>query len=128
MVGIGNQLGTGLGGAYVSFSDADAGESVAMPLIMDRNAGYYTGFSVQNIGTAPTTVNCTFQNSARTVSGTLQPGEALPDIQFNQLADKYVGSAVCTGTPAGSKLVAVVNELSPAAGDQFLVYEGTKRP
>lgn len=125
LVGIGNQLLPGKNGeAYGSFSVSEATAKVVMPLIMDRNGGYYTGFSVQNVGSAATTVNCVFTNSSYTVSGSLNPGQALADLQFNKLADKYVGSATCTAA-AGGQIVAVVNELGAnAAADQLLVYEG----
>jgi hypothetical protein len=126
LVGIGNQLGASNGEAYNAFAESDAGERVVMPLIMDRNGGFFTGFSVQNIGAAATAVNCTFQNTSYTVGATLNPGQALADLQQNKIADKYVGSGTCTGA-AGSKLVAVVNELNPASGvDLLLVYEGVK--
>lgn len=126
LVGIGNQLGAGNGEAYNAFAVSDAGSSVVMPLIMDRNSGFFTGFSVQNIGGSATAVNCTFQNTSYTVGATLQPGQALADIQQGKIAPSYVGSGTCTGA-AGSQLVAVVNELSTATGvDLFLVYEGVK--
>lgn len=126
LVGIGNQLLPGRNGeAYGSFSADEATNKVVMPLIMDRNGGYFTGFSVQNVGTAATSVNCTFTNSAYTVSAaTLNPDQALADLQGNKIADKYVGSATCTAG-AGGKIVAVVNELGGnSAADQLLVYEG----
>jgi hypothetical protein len=128
LVGIGNQLLPNVNGeAYVSFSAAvDAGETVVMPLIMDRNSGYFTGFNVQNVGGSTVTVNCTFQNNARVVTKSLAPGEALNDLQLNQLADKYVGSATCAGGP-GAQLVAVVNQLKSGTVDNFLVYEGVKQ-
>jgi len=127
LVGVGNQLLPGVnGGAYVSFSAADAGEVVTMPLIMDRNGGYFTGFNVQNIGSAATSVNCTYSNSSVTESATLQPNQALNVLQANRLANGYVGAATCAGA-SGSQLVAVVNELRPSSTDNFLVYEGVKR-
>ncbi len=95
-----------------------------MPLIMDRNGGYFTGFNVQNVGNSATNVTCTFTNSDVTVSGNVPAGGALTDVQNQKLGDGYVGSARCTGAD-GSQLVAVVNQLGSAAGaDQFLVYEG----
>lgn len=129
LVGIGNQLLPNVNGeAYVSFSDSDAGKTIVMPLIMDRNSGYFTGFNVQNIGATATNVTCTFQNSAYTVGPTtLQPGQALNDIQNGKIADKYVGSATCTGDAADSKLVGVVNELKTGSVDNFLVYEAVKQ-
>lgn len=127
LVGVGNQLLPGTnGGAYVSFSPSDAGQVVTMPLIMDRNGGYFTGFNVQNIGSSATTVTCTYSNSSVTDSGTLQPNEALNVLQLNRLTAGYVGAATCTGG-AGALLVAVVNELRPSDSDNFLVYEGVKR-
>lgn len=126
LVGVGNQLTSGLNGeAYGSFDVNAATNKVVMPLIMDRNSGYFTGFSVQNVGTAATTVSCTFTApSSYTVSKSLQPGEALFDIENNLIANKYVGSGTCSSTDATAKLVGVVNELSlTRAGDQLLVYE-----
>jgi hypothetical protein len=124
LIGIINQLGSTDGEAYGSFSADDATEKVSLPLIMDRNGGFFTGINVLNAGTSDTTVNCTFSDASYSVSKTLKPGEALNDLQFNKIADKYVGSGVCTGG-SGSKIVAVVNQLGTAAGqDQLYVYEG----
>lgn len=121
-----NQLNNsqGTGEAYGGFDPAQATSKVVMPLIMDRNFGYFTGFNVMNIGTAATNVTCTFTNSSRTVTASLNPGQALTDVQLNQLGNGYVGSATCTGG-AGSKLAGVVNELNndPPPSDKFLVYE-----
>lgn len=129
LVGIGNQLLPGInGGAYGAFTQADAGKSVSMPLIMDRNSGFFTGFNVQNVGANATNVTCTFAPGGATVAGSLQPGQALNDNQNNKLGDRFVGSATCVGDAADSLLVAVVNELKPGAVDNLLVYEGVKLP
>ncbi len=128
LVAIVNQLKPGVNGeAYGSFDAAAASGTSVLPLIMDRNSGYYTGFSVMNVGGASATVNCVFTGSAYTVSGTLDPGEALADIQNGKIADAYVGSATCSA--AGGSIVAVVNELGPSGtADQLLVYEGVIGP
>jgi hypothetical protein len=118
-------LGSG-SSAYVAFAPTDAGDTVVLPLIMDRNSGYFTGISVSNVGTSAVDINCTFQNTSYTANANVAPGGALVDIQNNKIADKYVGSAVCTGG-AGSQLVAVVNEFKNASGDQAMTYEGIKR-
>lgn len=55
-----------------------------MPLIINSNSGYFTGFNVQNVGGSTVTVNCTFQNNARVVTKSLAPGEALNDLQLDQ--------------------------------------------
>lgn len=126
LVGIGNQLLPGRNGeAYGSFSADEATAKVVMPLIMDRNGGFFTGFSVQNVGDAATSVTCTFTNSSVTIPATtLQPGAALADLQSNKLGDRYVGAGTCTAT-AGGKIVAVVNQLGASStADQLLVYEG----
>ncbi|MFZ6027659.1 MAG: hypothetical protein ACOYYS_08090 [Chloroflexota bacterium] len=125
LVAIINQLLPGRNGeAYGSFNASVAGTTVVMPLIMDDNGGYFTGFNVQNVGSAATTVNCTFTNSTYTVSATLDAGEALNDLQNDMGTTAYVGSATCTaGT--GGQIVAVVNELGASgSADQLLVYEG----
>lgn len=123
-----NQLLPGTNGeAYNGFNVAEATAKVVMPLIMDRNGGYNTGFNVMNVGASTVTVTCTFTGTSYTVSDTLGPGEALNDIQYNKIAAGYVGSGTCEAP--GGQIVAVVNELgaSPTA-DQLLVYEGVPAP
>jgi hypothetical protein len=119
-----NQLSASNGEAYGGFDPAAATDTVVMPLIMDRNGGYFTGFNVQNVGSDSTTVNCTFTDSTYTVSATLDAGEALSDLQGDKIASGYVGSATCVASGGTDNLiVGVVNELGPS-GDAFLVYEG----
>ena len=93
------------GEAYGSFDPASATSVVVMPLIMDRNSGYFTGFNLQNVGSSSTTVNCTFTNTSYTVSGTIAPGAALNDIQNNKIGDGYIGSARCTASDTNAQLV-----------------------
>lgn len=119
-----NQATSAIGGAYSSFSPSQATAKLVLPLIMDRNSGWWTGFNLVNVGTGPAAVNCTFTNTSYTVSKTLAVGEVLNDIQNNKIADRYVGSGTCTATGAGAKIVAVVNEIAPSAGDALLTYEG----
>jgi hypothetical protein len=127
LVGIANQLLPGRNGeAYGSFSAEEATAKVVMPLIMARNGGYFTGFSLQNVGNAATTVSCSFTNTSETIAATtLQPGQALVDLQANRFGTaRYVGSGTCTAA-AGGKIVAVVNQLGASGtADQLLVYEG----
>lgn len=126
LVGIVNQLLPGRNGeAYTAFVPAEATAKVVMPLIMDRNGGFFTGFSVMNVGDATTTVTCTFTNTPYTVTATLTPGQALTDLQSNKIAPRYIGSGTCTAAEASARIVAIVNQLgsSPTA-DQLLVYEG----
>jgi hypothetical protein len=112
------------GSAYNGVDPMSATEKVSMPLIMDRNFDYFTGFNVQNVGTSTVDVTCTFSNNSRTVTASLAPGAALNDVQLNKLADKYVGSATCAA-PTGSQIVGVVNELnSVGTGDLFFTYNG----
>lgn len=128
LVGQVNQLLPGVNGeAYNAFSVTDASNVVVLPLIMDRNSGFFTGINVQNVGDAATTVKCTFTNATYTVEKTLQPGEALNDIQQNKIADRYVGGGRCASTDTSAKIVAVVNELKPGTLDQLLVYEGINK-
>jgi len=127
LVVIVNQLNSDAnkGAAYEGFDPAAGTDTVVMPLIMDRNWEYFTGFSVMNVGDAATDVTCTFTDSPYEVTATLDPGEALTAVQLNQIADGYVGSGRCVASEGGS-IVGIVNELGPAsaaAGDTFLVYD-----
>ena len=125
LVAIVNQLNTGAnkGAAYEGFDPTSATNSVVMPLIMDRNSNYFTGFSVLNVGSAQTTVNCTFTGSTHTESATPDPGGAMTPLQNGVIADGYVGSATCTAG-SGGEIVGIVNELnSVLTGDAFLVYD-----
>jgi hypothetical protein len=127
LVAIVNQvLPNTFGEAYGSFDASAATNTIVMPLIMDRNFGYYTGFNVQNVGAAATNVTCSFTGTPYTVSANLAPGQALNDVQNNKIGDTYVGSGTCVGD-AGSKLVGVVNEVSSASGDTLLVYEALSK-
>jgi hypothetical protein len=130
LVAIVNQLKPGVNGeAYGSFDAALATSTVVLPLIMDRNYNWYTGFNVMNVGSAATTVTCTFSGTSYTVNtGSLAAGQAYTAIQSGAVASGYVGSGTCTATNPGDKIVAVVNELNGvAAGDNLLVYEGINK-
>lgn len=126
VVAVVNQTTSKIAGAYNSFLPSKATAKVVMPLIMDRNSGYYTGFTVENVGKDKVTVNCVFTNAPNyTVGGDLEPGGVLLDIQKDKIQDKYVGSATCTATGTGeTKIVSVVNEVAPISGDALSVYEG----
>ncbi|MDD5370432.1 MAG: hypothetical protein PHQ40_15220 [Anaerolineaceae bacterium] len=126
LVAVVNQFKTGFNGeAYGAFDPAAATSNVVLPLIMDRrgtSAQFWTGIRVMNVGTAATTVTCTFTGSSHTATATLQPNQTMVDIQQNAIAANYAGSGTCT--TSGGKIVGVVNELSSILpGDNLLVYE-----
>jgi hypothetical protein len=111
--------------AYASFDPDDATKTVRLPSINDRNAGFFTSINVMNVGSAETAIACNFTDTTYTISGTLQPNETLTDLQANKIQDSYVGSATCTASVEGAKIVAVVNQLKTGStDDQFQVYEG----
>lgn len=110
------------GSSYNGFDPASATEKLVMPLIMDRNAGFYTGFNLMNVGPAAT-VTCTFSNSSYTVTAPLPTGAAINDLQLNKIANGYVGSATCMAP--GGEIIAVVNELgNSSTADLLFTYEG----
>jgi hypothetical protein len=141
LVGVVNQEGASTGASYNAFGDADAAATVILPLIVDRNAGDFTGINVQNVGAASVKIQCRFTRSgqnapeAYTAEATVAPGAALNDLQFNKLGDRWVGSATCSGlnpstnaADPAAKLVAVVNILNTfQPGDTLKTYEGIKR-
>ena len=113
--------------AYDAFDPGDAKSKVVFPLVMDRNYGYWTSLTVVNAGQQQTSVTCTFLNSTRTSSKTLNPGEALEDVHLNQLSSGYVGAATCVATGGDAKIVGTLNELNTTAGynwDTFMTFEG----
>lgn len=129
VVAIVNQQTARAAGAYGSFLLSRATNKVVMPLIMDRNYGWSTGFNLMNVGTATVDVACTFTGTTYAKNVTLAAGEALNDVQLNKVKDKYVGSGTCTATAVAGqtgtvKIAAVVNETSPDNYDNILTYEG----
>jgi hypothetical protein len=116
-----------MGDSYRSFDPAAATQTVVFPLIMDRNYGLWTGFSVLNVGSA-TTLDCTFTPataySVHLTSAQFGSGQAYTDQEVNKLGDHYVGTGTCTAG-AGGKIIGIVNEtLSGSTSDGMSTYEG----
>jgi hypothetical protein len=128
LVAIVNQINSNnkTASAYSGINPALGTGSVSLPLIMDRNFGYFTGISVANVGSSSTQIDCTFTGTGYTASANVAPGAALTDVQLNEIASGYVGSATCTATGGDEKIAAIVNELatSAASDDKFLTYNG----
>jgi hypothetical protein len=144
LVAIVNQLNNtrGFGAAYGSFDSAGATDQVSLPLIVDNNGKFkgFTGYSIANVGTAAANITCTYSTAnghtpAAETATNIAPGSAMVVNNNGNLRNgdsAYVGSANCVATPAGSKIVGVVNQsvaLTTAgdgapAGDKLLVYEG----
>ncbi|MFQ5580522.1 MAG: hypothetical protein ACE5H9_04170 [Anaerolineae bacterium] len=131
LVGLVNQvdLNGANASAYNGFDPASGTATVNIPLIIndfDLGGGnkLFTGFNVVNVGSQQTSVNCTFASSTYTASGTLNPGEALNDVQTGNstLGAGYVGAATCTATGGDASIVGVVNQLG-GSGDAILTYE-----
>jgi len=139
LVAVVNQLNDGAkkGAAYSAFNSGAGSNTVIFPLLSDRNYGYFTGYSVVNVGEstiAAADLTCTIRGQDRggnPVSmdfhppSALAPGNSWVQVNLNTLADGFVGAGTCV-SPTGSLLVGTVNELSTGgAGDTFMVYEGT---
>jgi hypothetical protein len=131
LVAIVNQVtrnGAANAAAYEAFDPSRATSTVSLPLVTDRNYNIFTGFSIANVGTQPTNVNCVFTGTAYVVSApNLAPGASVTDVQLNKIANGYVGSAVCTATGGDAKIAGVVNQVTqgaPTSTDALLVYDG----
>jgi hypothetical protein len=128
MVAIINQTNfTNFASAYNGFDPATATTTLSMPLLMDRNFGYFTGYNLQNVGTGEAAVTCTYSTASNggtiaTDNFTLAAGEAVNELQLNQASQTtYVGSANCT---ADQPIIAVVNELGAGTTvDLLFTYE-----
>jgi len=135
LAGIVNQLNGAIkkGESYSAFDAAAATNTVVYPLIQDRIAptlappnGFFTGISIVNVGTVPTTIECTFSNSSvRQTSQTIQPNGTFTVQQLNAISAGYNGSGRCVATASGAKIVGIANQLALGSVDTFFVYEGT---
>lgn len=107
-----------LGSAYVGVTGGS--QTVSLPLLFKNSFGFTSFFSVQNVGTAQTTVNVAYSDGS-TDSTTLQPGASH---RFDQgakasLPAGFNGSATLTST--ASDIAAVVTEVGPTTA---LTYNG----
>jgi hypothetical protein len=123
-----NSTGQNKGGAYDSIDPSTATNTVVLPLIMDRNSGWYTGFNVQNVSTTSSThVLCTFSGNMATtykVEGDVPAGGTIGETQDGKIGAGFIGSAVCTATGGTeNKIVGIVNQLNAGSTtDLFMVY------
>ncbi|MFT7585780.1 MAG: hypothetical protein ACI9EW_002208 [Cellvibrionaceae bacterium] len=126
LAGIVNQTipSKGQASAYSAFDPSAAGQTVVLPLTMNKFS-IWTGFTVQNVGTASDTITCTFSaidGTAPSVkSGTAGIGAG---VSLNNFSDsEFIGSASCTST-GGEPIVAVVNQsITGGTGDYTYTYE-----
>jgi len=131
LIAVVNQLNqrTNKGGAYASFDASAATGTVVTPLIQDRVAGYFTGFSIVNVGTAAVNVNCTYSGTSVTQSiQNLAPGATWTAVQLNAIGNGYNGAGVCTATGGTPRIVGVLNQVATAsATDAFFVSEAINK-
>lgn len=120
-----NLLGTGIGGSYGGF--AGGGQTVNVPLVVRGNFGSTTAITVQNTGSAATTVNVAYTpgvagNAGQTDTANIPAGSSFTFLQSTKtgLGDRFVGSATITAG-AGGSIVAVVNQ---EGNNQLLTYNG----
>lgn len=129
LVGVVNQLNssTNKAGSYDGFNPTSATNIVVYPLMQDRFFGYFTGFSIVNVGAVATPVTCTFSGTSVTQgTASLAVGATFTAVQNNAIANSYNGSATCTASAANAKIVGIANQIKTAGTtDTFFVYEGT---
>jgi hypothetical protein len=120
------------GDAYGGFDTSKATNSLVLPLLMDRNYGWFTSANIMNVGTAPIHLVCTLTNTTVTIDvDNLAVGAMVNEEQLNKIANAWTGSASCNAYNAGTttvnaanKIVGVVNELKSGSQDTFMVYPG----
>jgi hypothetical protein len=129
------------GGSYSAFDSNGGSNVIVMPIIMDRNYGFWTSWFIQNAGTTSVAagaitcnvkgkdINGTAVNINITNPDALTQDDVWLKDHINAIANRFVGGAICTG-PVGSRLIAVVNQLGQTASDpwvgvdSFMTYEG----
>jgi len=129
-----NEFGPGdMGMAYSGFVSGTS--QINLPLIMHNNGGWYTGFSVMNIGTGATDITAFFYPRGETTpvltkTATIDSGGSVgflqSDGEYDVLGPNWVGAVKVTST--GEPIVATVNEMDYAlSGDGAMVYNGFNR-
>lgn len=135
------QINTGSFKVLMGYGGFTSGSpTVALPLIMANNNGFYTGIQVQNVGNSSTTV--TVDYTANTVGAgnptdevfDLAPGASKTIIQngappangsvndWNAIG-RYIGGAIITNS-GNQPLVAIVNQVRPGSNALGTAYEG----
>jgi len=121
------------GEAYSGFDPAAATPKVVLPLLMDRNYGWFTSVNIMNVGNAPIKVFCDLTGTANDITvDNVQPNQLVNAEQLNAIANRWTGSGSCYAYKPGTttiepnaKIVGVVNQLLVgSAKDEFMVYEG----
>jgi len=129
LVAVVNQLNGAAvkGGSYNAFDPAAGKGKVIFPLIMDRNYGYFTGWSIVNVGADIPAggVVCEVTQGGvvvKTIESPAIPANGAWTLTHNGLiADKFVGGATCT---TSGTVVGVLNQIGSGAGvDSLLVSE-----
>lgn len=124
---------------------AQGSRRVVVPLLMNANSGWWTGLQVQNVGASTVTgIQVKLDGNLVKSDLSLAPGASATFLAVNPLAGgfvnrggnvfvstngaRWVGSAEIVG-PAGSKLVAIVNETNnTASGENAMTYEAFNLP
>jgi hypothetical protein len=114
----------------MGYNGFTAGSATAsLPLVMANNGGYYTGYQVQNVGSASATVTINYgQNIAGTFaptpdSVTLAPNASATFLQAGGKwgTNKFVGSATVT---SAQPVVAIVNQVKTTGTAVGTAYNG----
>ncbi len=120
------------GAAYGSFDTSQATPKVVLPLLMDRNYGWFTSANIMNMGSSPIDIHCDLTGTTVKIDASNVAPNAMINVeQLNHVASGWLGSATCyayqpgtTTIDTSAKIVGVVNELLSGTKDTFMVYEG----
>lgn len=118
---------------YDGFGSSAGSTTINMPLIQNGNAGFFSGLSIQNLGSVQTTVTVDYGPNTRgsfnppNKTFTLAGGAGIAfntaaDFGGNTTAQRYVGSAKVTSSNAAAPLVGVVNQLGSISGSSYEAF------
>jgi hypothetical protein len=131
IAGVANIVNSSNANAYrLSTYNAFGGGSttVLAPLIQEANNGNRTSVNCQNLGSTPTTINVAYTpepgnpNKASESKSNIVPNGIAVFLQLESGAQKFVGSATITSSPA-VPLACVINQTRSALG-RASSYEG----
>ncbi len=119
------------GEAYGGFSVDQATPKLVLPLLMDRNYGWFTSANIMNVGSSAVDIFCDLTGTSVDINESNVGQNEMINVNQANIAAGWVGSGTCyayepgtTNIDPNAKIVGVVNELKNGPTDTFMVYEG----
>jgi len=125
-----NDAAASTSAAYNAPSAADAGKTVSVPLVRNRQttSQFTTGVQVMNVGTGTATVSITYKSSGGTAYGPeVASVPQYGSVTFYQPAGPFpVGAYGSATVTSNENVVVIVNDISLTGAYDAAIYNGIK--